>query len=323
MIGLTIYLVNNPQLKKWVFFTLLAISLVLTLIGGGGNETMSALQVVTLGVILILGLFFIKGNNRKMGVIILVLTFTTALAALAIVIFSPGARIRQAAVSNLPSFGSLFDTSYYALHAAMYEYFKKLSQIAVVILAGLLALIAGYFYGKDDKSNKPSIRLEILLFLLPLIFIFLVFFCFVPGSYALGKTIPTRTMIIPGYLLVAGVFLWNLLFGIRFKALFQIENLHSRHIISVLVIAMLGLSLLFSFFMASKIIRSQPLLKQYAAEWQDMNSIISNAKSSGSKTVTIAPLPDWAGLEGINQDPNHWVNICASDYFGLSIVTSK
>jgi len=84
---------------------------------------------------------------------------------------------------------------------------------------------------------------------------------------------------------------------------------------------LLCLTTIFPLYNSYKIIHDKALISLYAEKWDKMVLQIEKAKQNHISSQIVPDLPDWAGLEGINSDPKHWVNICASNYFGIQVVT--
>lgn len=323
LLGLAVFLIRKPHLKPTGWIALLGGCLLLALIGGGNNETMSVMQVVVFGILFIAALIFVKAPGKKKAILVAGVCLVGAMLALAIVYFAPGTGVRQSQISFTANIIPLLKTSLFAFQIGMNGFFSGIVKLFALLILGLFSFVTG-FRNKTDRASKSNFAslLETLLIFLPILIILLVFFSFIPGAFALSKTVPERTMTIPAFWIAMGVFSWFLVFGIWFKHLVG-DKIHLSRIRRFALMLALLVLVGFPIVEAVSIFRSQPLLKAYAAGWDAMYAQIVEARSKGEAGIFVSVLPNWAGVEGIENIPDHWVNICASDYFGLTVVTKK
>lgn len=319
LLGLSCYILRKEFKNKIQFFLYIPACFLLAILAGGNNDTMAAVQVVVLIVLLGLALLLFSGSRRKKATFLFSISLLGALAALALLFFAPGTRTRQAALPPTLDFMNLLRISFSGLIIFFDQIFSYFSRLFSVLILFVFSIISGFtLQGKNSlKSERTN---KILIVITPLIVLIFLYVCFVPGSYALSKVVPQRVMIIPGYFLVIGIYIWGLLWGIRIRTISKELKINLPEFEKLIILGSTILIALFPLYISYKIINSQPLMKEYAVKWDSMNQKIIGAKKMGSSQVVVETLPDWAGLEGINENPDHWVNLCASDYYGITII---
>ena len=57
--------------------------------------------------------------------------------------------------------------------------------------------------------------------------------------------------------------------------------------------------------------------------WDARHEFIKTAKADGATDLVVPLLPYSADLEDIESDPNHWVNSCAAQYYGIQSIVAR
>jgi hypothetical protein len=295
----------------------------LSFIAGGFSEAFTALQVSTWG--LVLGACVICDGFRfrnklpaHVGPLLL-----GSLAALAAHVAAPGFGGRLADVRANPSFmgtlGGAWAGTIEWLRWALVSWQPLFSLLALLLLSGL---VSGGFFGADvrimERSN-PRWRDVILLAMSTLV---LLYSCFVPAGFALGRAPPGRHLAIPAFVLACAVACEGAIIG---RLLLRSEQSRTRSIVRLagtLVLALYVVTTSQAVYGQLRLLRP---FARYASAWDANNALIRAALAEGADHVEIRAMPgNWWGVEGreIGPDPSFWVNQCASQYYGIEITAA-
>ncbi len=89
-----------------------------------------------------------------------------------------------------------------------------------------------------------------------------------------------------------------------------------------LIILSIAFSLLFissSFIISKKLYKDRDVYITYAKNWDATDIAIKSAKANGKEVVIVKNVPNWAGMDLLNNNPKHWVNECYSSFYGIQV----
>ncbi|MEW5745313.1 MAG: DUF6056 family protein [Nitrospirota bacterium] len=318
--GLVLYYQQRLQ-SSGSSSVLLMVSGAVTFVAGGFGETYAVLQTSALLVLLMVVMADAGHSRRNLLVFVAAGLLGSALAMVTIVA-APGNKFRQALYPPPPGIEELLRVAM----RSMLDFIKTIvaSKRHLSSLLGLVALSAMMGHGAFRAGNPaaPSGRKDPGLLALPPIALVLLLSCFVPAAYGMSGAPPKRTLIIPCFVLTCALTAWGYLAG---QALYRTgyrlpekKRLPWRPAIAAIVF----ITLLNTSWAACRIVRLQPAASRFAADWDRTDALIRSAKTEGLGSITIAPLRNWAGLGplGVSDPRNDWVNKCAGDYYGLTIL---
>ena len=199
---------------------------------------------------------------------------------------------------------------------------KLLSALGVIGSSALL----GSETILDERPNAISRQvIIIILHWLPIITFLLLIACFAPAAYGMSSAPPSRTSIIPTYILVCALAFWGYILGKYAQTRRSFMGIDTRSL-QLFKVTALSIFILFTLgtLRATYIaIRQQPRFASYALEWDKVDQLIRQAKTEGYDSITVMPVKNIAGLNNIGEDPDNWVNQCASSYYGLEVKTDN
>lgn len=310
----------NPPRKQRLYWILLCGGI--TLIAGGFSETYVAFQTSALAIFLILLIIPIIPLSKNESTPLIVSGFIGSLLALAIIALAPGNLIRQANYSPPPGLLQMLGIM---LRGTAFFIIRLLSTFYLITIFGIMTLsgIVGYHQYQRNPDDYSEQGLRRILFVLPPITFLLILASFAPAAYAFSGGPPFRTWIIPVYVFVGSIATWGFFLGILvYKTHQHNENKHKKlwvGIVSCFLILYMGSAISSTI----RVLHLQPEYSTYAAKWDASDELIRTAKSNGLETVIIPETQNWAGLEDIGSNPDHWVNQFVSGYYGIIVIESS
>ena len=288
------------------------ISFVLFFASGGLSETFSAFQfsLLTFGIIY----YWLIERQVKFDKTVLILTSGWIGSAVSIfVIFTaPGNAVRQSFFPPPPDTLNLLYISFNAYKVFLYTIWSTPHK-ALALLGGVLASAStGMFIAEKLNQHGRKIILQIAGAVL------LSFACFPPGVFGYSEPPPDRVLIIATFILItllmsAGFWAGNLLK----------QSIQNDHGVSIAISIFAALFLLSAAWINSKnLYESRFEYIEYANEWDKTDAIIKEAKSNGEEVVIVKSVSNWAGMDQLNNNPNHWVNECYSYFYGIQVFGS-
>jgi hypothetical protein len=294
----------------------------LTFVAGGFSETYGALQTFILAIVMLYGVMMDASDFKRKLLPSVVVGLYCAISSMVVVIVAPGNSYRQAYFPPPPDMLKLIEIT----RSSLVQFFagimvsptKMLSLLGVVGFSTLLG--SGKILDKtpDVISRRAIIR---LLLWLPMLTFVLLFVCFAPAAYGMSSSPPARTCIIPTYILVCALALWGCVLG-QFNQ--TDRSFFGRGARSFQLLVAWSVFILFTLntlAVTYKTLQLLPKLNSYAMEWDRVDQLIRQAKIEGYNSIVVMPVHNFAGLEDFGENPDHWVNKCVSDYYGLLVKT--
>jgi len=297
---------------------------VLSFVAGGFSEAFTVLQVSAWILILLAGVIC-DGSRFRNRLLPQAAPFLLgSLAALAVHVAAPGNSARLAIVRADPTLVGTVEVAWAStiefLKWAFSSWQRSLSLLALLLQS---VLVSGGFFGTHVRFMEPSHPRWQALILLPAATLVLLYSCFVPAAYALSGPPPGRHQVIPAFVLVCAIAYGGAIIG----GLADLERrwpkgLGPRPLFSAFAACVLILYLLTTTQATYTQLRQLPVFALYASRWDSNDSRIRSAQAEGANHVVVVRIPEnWAGIADreINNDPGNWVNICASQYYGIEV----
>ena len=293
----------------------------LTFIAGGFGETYVTLQTSSLAAAVVISAIMIPPSARKKILPLALASLVGSLLSMAAIILAPGNIYRQAEFPPHPDLINLIRISIESSISYL-QYMTSFPENVMSLLGitGVFVLFgSGIFFGKPGTISRQFMTQILLGF--PLLTLLLILACFAPAAYAISAAPPGRTDIVPTYMLVCGLALWGYFLG----GFAQTSRWFSKNNIRILSRAMIGIVLiLFTFntmWLTYRAMQRQPEYSSFATIWDKVDKSIRQAKQKGCTSIVVRPNQNYFGLSYFLDNPNFWVNECASRYYGLTVVT--
>jgi hypothetical protein len=289
---------------------------ILTFLAGGYSETSTLWFVVLSGFLNAYVLLFGEDNliSSKARVVLFVIFLVTLVSAILLAV-SP-----YNAVSSRSTMSPILPALYYSfIYAA--DFIVDMLKIApipysiLVVFGFLIAhLITPLNQTNNIKIGKFFIIASVLLYTLCASSIF-------PTVYAMS-VYPGPRALTPAHLsLLAFLILFGwLLERLQRNILPTLSNKTSLSFVtSILIIIILSVYVGRAIFLESQKIYDH---HNRAIMWDLRHEMILHAKISGMQNVVVPAFDSIFMITELNEDPGHWVNRCAAQYYGVSSITA-
>jgi hypothetical protein len=285
-----------------------SLGFVLLFITGGMGETMAVAQ--TAFMLFWVGLYILKLLEKRADELwVLGSSLAGAVAAMIVVILSPGNAVRQAYLPPSPDLNTLLIISLQAYGSFIGKVLFQPLQLATLSGALLAAVwIGGQYHGQipDRPYLIPAIVLGSVA---------VSFACFPPGVYGYSEPPPSRAIIIPLFFLIAGLLWAAFLSGVRLAERYSSEATLST-VLASLTLVLIGFAVVITL---QRLYQERPMYSSFAETWDRVDTEIKQARLKGAESITIPAMDSWAGLDRPNPNPRFWATQCYSDYYGIQI----
>jgi hypothetical protein len=290
----------------------------LALLNGGFSETTAAFQTVIFG--LLFGWVLLKApqEKKKQKLALLLCAISGVIAAMIIMILSPGNAVR---LENMPAPPGLFMLIYLSFRFAAGFVVNTIqgSPLPVVIsfiLAFTLAMLSSW---KDI-----SLRGWTWLFWgIPVGAFLLVVAVCAPSAYAESAYAEARAFLPARWVLTLAGIAWFYLLGIVYQT-WRYKNPKYQLIKEQTFIAFI--IVLSSFYVmrgALVTLGSIPDYQARAKAWDTRAARIEQQINTGILDIETTELDSFGRIRELSDNPKLWVNKCAAIYYGVNSITAK
>ncbi len=304
------------RLKPW----LLAASAAVAFFAAGLSETYAMLQLGVFGLGLLPALALLRGDRRMRAAAWLGVPLLTTLGAIGLMFLSPSLPNRLAvmpAPANLwlvvpYTLRYVSDFIFYSIRGQFIPYMLYVLMIAALSLAA--------FRSSDRLAGLRQGAALLGLFLSLVVAFVLIAFTFTPSAYANLQYPAGRALMPASFTLLAGLA----------GAAFFFSAL-ADHVLSswlrpdwfslAALLLILGASL---YPLRAARIPLSDLRQQsvWAARWDARDAQIRQDRSAGRIDLVVKQVEVVRTLEDLGPDPQHWINNCASIYYGVRTITA-
>jgi hypothetical protein len=305
------YFMNSPSARIPILVWML-ISFSLAFLTGGFSETFTPAFLVLLAGVTVLSLFLTKFNLKERSTLFLLAGFFGAFIALFVMVFAPGNSVRQAYFPAPPDLLTVLRVTFTSYFAFLWSILSSPYILSGLLGTGISAVWLGMRMNRIAAVQAPAGWWAPLLLLVGLI---LAFGCFPPAVYGTSEPPPTRTLIIPAFLLTICFLASNFTLG---------EWLSGRvsqvMIPSAALLLIAWALILFSCYEPfQKLSSMRADHAAFAQQWDQVDRKIRDARSSGLEQVSIPSLTNWADAPYPTDNPKYWPNICYSKFYDINI----
>lgn len=305
----------HQHIRLW----LVLVSAGIAFYAAGQSETYAMLQVGVLSLGLVAALVFYKDARRGRAAAWLGVPLLSSLAVIALMFLSPSLSDR---LSVMPAPTNLWliapytlryvsDFIFYSIRGQVMPYAVYLLLVAAMSLAALHL----------NRSGSLSLRTAFLGMILSLLLTFvLIAFSFTPSAYANLQYPAGRALMPASFTLLVGMaslafFLSALVLHLRLP--------FSRDTLQVgVLLFIVGLSL-YALRAARLPLAEIQQQAVRAARWDSRDMQIRQAIAAGEVDIVTQQVEVVYTLEDLGPDPRHWINNCASVYYGVHSITAN
>jgi hypothetical protein len=298
--------------SRWMY----PLSFLLAFLLGGFSEPPVVVMIVLLGCAMIISLLETDVSRRSTIVAFLACSLAGALAALVVMALAPANLLRLG--SSPPALSVLISRSF------LYAYQFLLNSFIALPLPAFFTIFTPFivFYGLHAATavrltQAQTKRLVILLAVIPVLSYLLIVVSFAPSVY--GQSFPVERARFAGQLcLVAALMIEGAGLGI----LLAQWRLPLTKILRVDLICMLllGITALYPLRAALLALGDLPEYRERAELWDLRDAYILKHAALGETDIIVPGFSGVYGIKELDDDQNHWVNICAAQYYGVNSI---
>ena len=291
---------------------------ILALLNGGFSETTAAFQTVIFGLLFGWVLLKAEQDKKKQRLALLLCAISGAIAAMIIMILSPGNAVR---LENMPAPPGVFKLIYLSFRFAAGFIVNTIqgSPLPVVIsfiFAFSLAMLRSW---KDVKLRGWTW----LFWGIPVGAFLLVVAVCAPSAYAESAYAEARAFLPARWILTIAGVTWFYLLGIVYQT-WRYKNPKYQLIKEQTLIAFVIVLLSFYVMRGALVtLGSIPDYQTRAKAWDARAASIEQQKNTGILDIETKALDSFGRIRELSDNPKLWVNKCAAIYYGVNSITAK
>jgi Family of unknown function (DUF6056) len=280
---------------------------------GGLSETLGALHISILSLVLLCVFLFDKSPRRKPAQILLIALLMGALLALVVMFLAPANEVRINDENGSPPFTTVllrtFEYSFLFLRITFTNI--PLPVVGLLAISSLMTMLL--------LQNQPNVKFEArvywLFLLIPLLLYGLVFASFAPSAY--GQSYPVERVRFPAHFMLT----INLIaFGIC--AGYVLSYIKFPPFVRYVVLVLAFVSFLYPLWMARQPLATYEFRRLFALRWDEREQMIYTMKANGEQDLVIPALDGYEGTKELDVRPYFWVNQCAAQIYGVESITA-
>jgi hypothetical protein len=291
----------------------------LAAIAGLFSEAHTAAQITGLGLAVAAFAVVVTPERRRNMLPLLVAGLCGSVAALLVILWSPGMRVRQSLFAEPPG---LVTTGVRALGYTL-EFLGDLvarapETIAVaIIVPALLARWGGAEAAGGQPRPLGRRDLAPWLIGLPVGCVVVQTACFATAAWAVSVFPPTRTLLIPRFVLFTGLMAWGFLAGRWLRA--AADGGGRARPVGLPGLLSLALVTMWPIGEGLRTVTVRAEAEAHARTWSAFDRQLRDAAATGLAAVHLPAPGNIAGLDVVGPDRAFWVNGCVSGYYGVSV----
>ncbi|MBL8051331.1 MAG: hypothetical protein JNM46_08925 [Anaerolineales bacterium] len=304
----------ESKLPSWLLYVFVFIS---AFILAGFSEPPTATAVTALLLTILAIFYFIKSPIRKKALNILVWIFVGTFTGLMVMILSP-ANTSVAQERGVNIFQILSNSFFYS-YLFIVDSLK--TQPLPTLISTLIPFLLIWLYQQSNLSELSLNQKRIIwitIFAIPFLLWLLIAASFSPSVY--GQSFPIeRARFLARLLMIVALMLAGGLFGLLAQKIQFKPNLVIGQWLALTMLAMT--SIVYPLRTAYYLFTSDmPEYRERAELWDLRDAFIRRHAAQGETDIAIVGFSGVYGIKEIDDNPNHWVNVCAARYYEINSI---
>ncbi len=306
------YLLNQSHKAKTdkLHFSAYAIAFVSAYVVGGFSEPSDALEITLLVLALAALWFWGQTPSRERILKLLAWTLGAALLSLIVMALSPANSRRLG--SDPPGLFLLIHDSFFYGYIFMQ---KTLTDLPLPTFLSILtpALLMG-MYAKIELSQIQKRNLWLIISAVLLLMYLLIVASFSPS--VLGQGYPVeRVRFYARLAMTLGLMFDGALLGVLFS-----QKLTYPILQWAMMAVFFAVAVIYPFRVVIRAYVELPEYRARAAAWDERHALILQMKAQGETALTVAQFDGVYGTKELDTFAKHWVNKCASKFYGVKSI---
>jgi hypothetical protein len=322
LFGLIIFYRKKFPFQHWIANLLFGLFIFfLAFVSSGFSEVLSVIQIVLFCLIIL-----VLSINQKYVTIksLWMIALIGSIIGLGLMVSAPGNEIR---LRQLPPNPGLFFFIYKSLqYFFTYIILWLIKNINIIWpISSILIFITYYvkkhfYYGKEISFH----HVFKLAFMMISGLLILIFVCFLPSTWVTGQAPETRVLFFPTVLLVFLLIFVSIIIGLLFHKIFIINESYKMTLAIVIGLFSIYFLIAVPIFEARQVYLQRPEADNYSISWEEREIQINEKILSGETDLIVKMISNnIMGLEDINTNATHWINICAAEYYGIDSISAE
>jgi hypothetical protein len=177
-----------------------------------------------------------------------------------------------------------------------------------VLVPVLLSSPARRAISDSSQARNDSVQWRTVLLVTAVVAI-VVPFCYFPSFYASNGNPPSRSLIVPGSLLI--VYATFLGYALRVRLPRRVA------MAGLLALAVVPLGI------AAVSFPERAQAAQYAVLWDSEDQLIRTARDGGATDLVVPPLPTYLGENFVGPNAGDWFNNCVARYYAVRTIAAS
>ncbi len=298
--------------KIWITMLVFLVAFMI----GGFSEPPTALMIVALGLIVAGLSLFGRGTSRRPALILTIATLAGAVAAMAVMFFSPANALHSEVVTS-PNLLTVLERTLRFTWQFMLDTLKvlPLPTLISILVPGLLLFSLHIRHESPPLNASQRHNLWILFTIVPVVLFILVAASFAPSAY--GQSYPeARARILGRLLMTAALMVEGGLLGVLAAQL----SLWPSWRIWALPLATIGI-LLFAIYPIRAawitVTVDASKYREWTTAWDARNAQILAAKAQGQKDLVVPHISGFEYLKEFDVRARNRINRCAAAFYGV------
>jgi hypothetical protein len=290
----------------------------LALLNGGFSETTAAFQTVIFVLLFVWVLLKATQEKKKQLLVLLLCAISGMVAAMIIMILSPGNAVR---LENMPASPGFFKLIYLSFRFAA-------GFVVNTIQGSPLPVVISFIFAftLSMLSSWKGINLRGWTWLswgIPVGAFLLVVAVCAPSAYAESAYAEARAFLPARWVLTLAGIAWFYLLGIVYQT-WRYKNPKYQLIKEQTFIAFIIVLLSFYVMRGALVtLGSIPEYQTRAKAWDVRTASIEQGKTTGILDIETNALDSFGRIRELSDNPKLWVNKCAAIYYGVNSITAK
>ena len=297
---------KRRSLKLLIFF-------LIALFMAGLSESYAALQGGAFSILLIAYLFHSSRSQMDHYFYYSVAAILGTLAALLIMIVSPGNALKIATVAQASSVGAVISIS---LNSALsFIFYTIRGQWLPFLVLFSLGFLLSYISVQNSPQFFTRIRLFRAIAFIP-IGVFLLIFCIsAPTAYGMMAYPEKRVLMLALIVLVMGIFAEGFSLGLLGLSIFRPTS--TSRMVAIALVLTLSIYPLFSLQPLSVM---RDFYRSRASLWDQQQEEILMQIASGENNLVVTALDAYAEIAEMRDYSGFWVNLCTAQYYNVETI---
>lgn len=287
----------------------------------GFSEVLSVIQVLINGLVIVY--IFLTGKRIGQN-FSLFIALLGSISGLIVMVIAPGNSVRLS--QHLPS-PDLLELVFNSLVLSLkFTFLWFVKHINIIWPICTMIIVFSLFLKVRTEAIEYLKKNKFILFAFLIVScLALVYVSFLPSIWATAKPPVDRVLIFPVVILTIMCVSLALIIGMLLKDYLKENQFSTNNFLTLIfTIACFYLLLGVPFYQARINYANRAEARTFATRWDEREIIIREQLKNGDSALEVPMIPlNILDVEHIQSNSDHWINICAAEYYGVDQISTK